>query len=199
MKILNNQTDINNAETNQADPTNEEINVAEPSDMEIVEEPHAKAAFDSAGIEKHFVKGAHEAGLTDTMREMGAKFDDEKLEWYFLDAEKAVEARRILHDMLSGEIETARYYLTPRYYFEADAKDIASIREVLELPKTDGGLGFKWDSDREQWYTVNEKDLVAANLLMDEVKKEQEQKRAFSTRDMKDFIKTLQKEVLHEI
>ena len=49
---------------------------------------------------KFYISVAPEAGLTDRLREMGARFDDEKMLWYFHDEEKAREAYLMIADTL---------------------------------------------------------------------------------------------------
>ena len=55
-------------------------------------ETEAEHADNAKTDEKYFVKGASKANLTDEMRRLGGRFDDETMEWYFTEPWKAYEA-----------------------------------------------------------------------------------------------------------
>ena len=147
--------------------------------------------------------------LSEEIKKQGGLCDDGKKQWYFTDQKKAQEAFRLIdiertreraNERTNENEEPTRHYIREKHYLEADAKDVARIEKVLNMPKKDGGLGFLYDEKRRQWFTYDPEDLKKAKNLMDTAR-EKENKQGFSM-DIKALIgelRNIEKEVAHKM
>ena len=195
---------------------------------EIAERPHEKdeeinEQFKNGELSKEKLIAKHEPGrsryyipdvvndkwdLSEEIKKRGGLYSDEKKQWYFTDQKKAQEAfhqidmertRERTNEKANENEEPTRHYIRERHYLEADAKDVARIEKVLNMPKENGGLGFLYDEKRKQWFTYDPEDLEKAKNLMDTAREKEKQGFSIDVKSLISELRNIEKEVAHEI